>query len=91
MVAAKKKADKKDPCEEERAKSKEIDLQVEELTKTKLEVEAQVDKLVKKIGNIVGPNTAPGNDEKDNRVERTWGEKPDISVTGDSLGHLHHH
>jgi seryl-tRNA synthetase len=91
IVKDKKKANKADPCDEERDKSMALTKTIEELTKTKLELEAKLTVLVGKIGNIVGDKTAPGNDEANNRVERTWGDIPELEVNGEELGHLHHH
>lgn len=56
------------------------------------EVVAQTDKLLGKIGNIVGDKVEIHNNEDFNKVERTWGTpNKDLKVTGETLGKLHHH
>lgn len=42
------------------------------------------------MGNIVHESVPVSNDEKDNRVERTWGEISKLKVTG-KRGAYHHH
>jgi seryl-tRNA synthetase len=91
LVKDKKKANKADPCNEERDKSAALTKQIDDLTKAKIELEAKLTILVGKIGNIVGDKCAPGNDEANNRVERTWGVIPELEVNGEELGKLHHH
>jgi seryl-tRNA synthetase len=83
-VATKKKAG--EPCEEQVAEIKRIG---DEITGTELrqkELKVVIDQLINKIGNIVDDSVPFGNDEdKDNRVERTWG------TPRDPAGLLNHH
>lgn len=46
--------------------------------------------LVNKIGNLVHETVPVHNDEEFNKVERTWGEIPDIKVNS-TPGRCHHH
>ena len=52
-IAAKKKADKKDPCEEETNRSKEISQAILVKEKEVVEAEEKINSLMNKIGNIV--------------------------------------
>ena len=54
-------------------------------------LEKELAKQLNKIGNIVSPNVPISNDEKDNKVVRTWGSPIDLKITGEELGKLHHH
>lgn len=47
--------------------------------------------MVGKVGNLVYKKAEPGDDEINNKVERTWGEIPDMNITGETTGHLQHH
>jgi seryl-tRNA synthetase len=46
--------------------------------------------MVGSVGNIVHESVVDALDEKDNKVERTWGEKSDLKINS-TLGHCHHH
>jgi seryl-tRNA synthetase len=62
--------------------------------KKKDEIEIALEKMLKSIGNIVGPKVIASKTEDDNEIVRTWGEvNKELTVTdGDwKLGHLHHH
>jgi seryl-tRNA synthetase len=50
-----------------------------------------MEKLLSKIGNIVGDKVPIAKDEEENVVVKTWGEKRELTVTGEKLGQLHHH
>jgi len=90
-VKDKKKLDKKDPCTEELAKSKEISAAIEQKEKDVTETEASIDQLYGSIGNIVGPDVPISKDEKDNVVVSKWGEPRMIEIDGITPGKLHHH
>jgi len=44
--------------------------------------------MISSVGNLVGKKAEPVDDEINNKVERTWGDIPDLNITGESLGHL---
>jgi len=52
---------------------------------------AQLGKMLKKIGNIVHDSVPVSKEEKDNRVERVWGEPNKGWKIDSTLGNLHHH
>ena len=78
-----------------------MDITLKNAEVKKLEAQAKMDKLMGGIGNIVGPKVPIFKDEEiidengnvtvQNKIERTWGTIPDLKVTGDKLGSLHHH
>jgi len=92
VVADKKKASKgQDKCEEEVAQSKALDGQIEQMQKTRDDLEKELKSTLTKIGNIVGKDVPISKTEDDNKVVRTWGTPSEIKVTGEALGQLHHH
>lgn len=91
MVAAKKKADKKDPCEEETKRSKECTLAIAVKEKEVIEAEDKINSLIGKIGNIVDDSCPISKDEANNEVVAKWGTPRMIEVDGITPGKLHHH
>lgn len=71
--------------------SKALDGEIDELTKQRDALQNELNKQLNKIGNIVGPDVPVSKDEKDNKVVRTWGSPSELKITGEELGHLHHH
>lgn len=91
-VGDRKKKDKTDPCTEQVAKAKELDLEIEQVKKEEAPILKELEKLVNKVGNLVHESVPLSNDEDENRVEKTWGQIPDIKVTTPAtLGSCHHH
>ena len=73
-ISQKKKENKDDPCEEEMAKSKEINEEIEQLKKIEAEGLALLENKVALLGNIVHESVPVSKDEDDNAVITTWGE-----------------
>jgi len=48
------------------------------------------DKMVGSVGNLVHDSVPIDNDEKNNKIERTWGKPRDLKVDG-TKGKAHHH
>jgi len=91
-VAEKKKKDRTDPCTDEVAKVKQIELQIKVADEEEKPLLAEVEKLVNKIGNIVHDSVPISNDEDQNKIEKTWGEIPTIKPTvPGTYGACHHH
>ena len=74
VAKIKKESKGKDPCTELCAQSKEFDAKIEEEMKKKDQIEIDLEKMLKSIGNIVGPNVIASKDEANNEVVRTWGK-----------------
>lgn len=91
LIAKKKKESKgQDKCEEEIKKAKDIQIEITKQEKVEEVLLAKVKVSLKKIGNLVHESVPDSKDEKDNRVERTWGEyNKDWKIDG-TLGNLHH-
>ena len=91
-IAEKKKASKgQDKCEEEIKSIGETNVKIAEQEKIEAVLHAQIDVLLKKIGNIVHESVPVSKDEKDNKVVRTWGVPKKEWVINSTLGNLHHH
>jgi seryl-tRNA synthetase len=83
-VATKKKAG--EPCDALVAEIKKIGDDIEATENRQKELKVEVDKLLNKVGNLVDPDVPVSNDEdKHNRVERSWG------TPRDPAGLLNHH
>jgi seryl-tRNA synthetase len=52
-------------------------------------IKSELDKLVNSVGNIVHESVPVSNNEDHNRVERTWGIKSELKITG-KRGAYHH-
>ena len=61
-----------------------------EIVKDEKLIKANLDKLVNSVGNIVHESVPVSNTEDHNRVERTWGVKSELKITG-KRGAYHHH
>eukprot|EP01022_Parablepharisma_sp_SALTPOND_P015596 TRINITY_DN221_c0_g1_i1.p2 TRINITY_DN221_c0_g1~~TRINITY_DN221_c0_g1_i1.p2 ORF type:complete len:500 (-),score=98.86 TRINITY_DN221_c0_g1_i1:3004-4503(-) len=91
QIAAKKKASKgKDKCEDEIKQIKDVEKNINEQVVIEAGFLKQVQKFLKKIGNIVHESVPVSNDEKDNKIERTWGEPKKDWKIDSTLGNLHH-
>lgn len=71
--------------------SKEVGKQIVDLEKVRDELEVLCKKKLGTIGNIVADSVVISKDEANNEVVKTWGKPSDLEVTGEELGHLHHH
>ena len=89
-ISQKKKENKDDPCEEEMAKSKEINEEIEQLKKIEAEGLALLENKVALLGNIVHESVPVSKDEDDNAVITTWGE-PNRMKIDNTPGHYFHH
>lgn len=90
-IGEKKKASKgADPCTDEIAKSKALQ---DDIKKAEEEADVIAEQLEKKfgtVGNLVHESVPVSNDEKDNRIERTWGTISELKVDS-TYGKCHHH
>ncbi len=50
----------------------------------------EINKLLRKVGNIVHESVRVSKDENESEVVSTWGEIPDLKVDS-TLGKCHHH
>lgn len=104
-IGAKKKADRNDPCtvppaffpayiqlpfQEEVNQKTEIDAKIKQAETEEGPILDQLNKLIGTIGNLVHDSVPVDNNEDNNKVERTWGEIPDIKVNS-TPGKCHHH
>lgn len=89
-IAQKKKANKDDPCEEELKKKKEIELSIVEADNIEKAQNLATLSKIKLIGNIVHEKVPVSDNEANNAVLRTWGEKPDLEIDGETPGKAHH-
>lgn len=87
----KKESKGKEKCEEEITKAKELSGQIEKQEVLEAELLVKVKALLKQMGNIVHETVPVSKDEKDNRVERQWGEINKDWKIDSTLGNLHHH
>ena len=90
VIKVKKKANKEDPCEEERAKktvNQEKQKDIVEEEKVQLNT---INSLINKVGNIVHDSVPVSDNEDNNVVVKKWGEIPDIKIT-EKRGGLNHH
>lgn len=88
-IKEKKKANKEDPCAELLAKKAENEAQKEEVKKDAEAIKVQLEAMINSIGNLVHESVPVSNNEDNNRVERTWGEIPQLKITG-KRGAYHH-
>lgn len=89
-IGEKKKADKNDPCAELLAKKADNEARQEEIVKEEQLLKKEIDKIANSIGNLVHESVPVSFNEKDNRIERTWGTIPELKITG-KKGAYHHH
>lgn len=89
-ISQKKKENKDDPCEEEMAKSKEINEEIDRLRKIEAEGLALLENSVALLGNIVHESVPVSKNEDDNAVITTWGE-PNRMKIDNTPGHYFHH
>lgn len=90
-IADKKKASKgKDPCEEEVKQIKEVEKKINEQNAIELNLSQELNKLLRKIGNIVHESVPVSKDEENNEVVRTWGTPNKDWKIDSTLGNLHH-
>lgn len=89
-IAERKKKDKKDTCEDLMKEKTENDQRIKDQEKLLIDLEAQTKVKYSKVGNLVHDSVPISNDEKDNRVEKTWGEPNRITIDG-KPGSAHHH
>ncbi|KRW98826.1 tRNA-binding arm [Pseudocohnilembus persalinus] len=92
-IGAKKKVDKKDPCEEEMKQKAKFEQEIKDFEAEEQEALKQRDILLGKIANIVHESVPVHKDEEHNKIERTWNdEKVDKNwkVT-EEPGFCHHH
>jgi seryl-tRNA synthetase len=76
------KADKKSPAfAEKRDLLKRLSAEIKDDEKALAEVEAEVQSLLAVVPNVPDPGVPDGKGEEDNKVVRTWGEKPSFSFT----------
>lgn len=89
-ISEKKKANKEDPCEQEKEQSVKVNAEIEELRKIELEALALLEKKVGELGNIVHESVPISKNEDDNLIITTWGE-PNRMVIDNTPGHYFHH
>jgi seryl-tRNA synthetase len=91
QIADKKKASKgKDLCEEEIKQIKEVEKNINTQSVVESNLLNEVNKLLRRIGNIVHESVPVSKDEKDNQVVRTWGKPKEEWKIDSTLGNLHH-
>ena len=91
-ISQRKKDSKgQDKCEDLVAKSKEQKVAIEAQEKESVELDKKRNAKLHLIGNVLGPDVPIFEDEDNNEVTRTWGEKPDLEVDGKTIGKLYHH
>jgi seryl-tRNA synthetase len=74
------KADKKSPeFAEKRDELKRLGAEIKESEKALADVEAEIQKLLAVVPNVLDPSVPDGKSEEDNVVLRTFGEKPSMS------------
>ncbi|MFT3773432.1 MAG: serine--tRNA ligase [Minicystis sp.] len=66
---------------EKRDLLKQLSADIKEAEKALTEVESEVNRLLAVVPNIPDPGVPEGKGEEDNKVVRTWGEKPSFSFT----------
>ena len=90
-IGNKKKISKgKDTCEQEISKIKKIEEDINKQLAIVTQLANKLDELLKRIGNVVHESVPVSNDEKNNKIERTWGETKEDHKLDSTLGHLHY-
>ena len=89
-ISEKKKANKEDPCTEEKEQTVRINAEIEELKKIEAEALALLERKVGELGNIVHESVPISKNEDDNLIITTWGE-PNRMVIDNTPGHYFHH
>lgn len=89
-IGERKKANKADNCDELLKEKAEIEVNIELLDKELEQLWSNLMKRYSKIGNLVHETVPNSNDEKDNKVERTWGTPNKMKIDG-KPGSAHHH
>ena len=90
IIGEKKRENRDANVEEEKKKCQEIQ---GEINKAEQEEEVLRKTVMAKwntVGNIVHDSVPISNDEKDNRIERTWGKINEVKIDS-TLGKCHHH
>lgn len=90
VIRDKKKANKEDPCAEEIKLKDENELKQKAVEEEEKQLLVKIDQLINSIGNIVHDSVPISNNENDNTIVRTWGEKSQLKIT-DKRGGLNHH
>ncbi|EGR33298.1 seryl-tRNA synthetase, putative [Ichthyophthirius multifiliis] len=90
LIGERKKANKNDTCDELMKEKEEIEQKIEQLQQINVQAKLNLDEKLKKIGNIVHDTVPVDNNEDNNRIERTWGEKRILQID-ETPGKAHHH